>query len=165
MQLRQPPFRTAAGPAVQAVTIRFQIPVLTEDERDVLLQAAWELNKYVPSVVDGPASSMPASPGSNRPGDDFNDRGDVRAFLEAHGWVRTKKGENEYWRRPGKDSGTSATLKDRVFYVFSSNAGPFEPNQHYSPFGVCGCVTGSSESMWTTPSAAPAPMSAGTFNG
>ena len=31
-------------------------------------------------------------------------------------------GENEYWRRPGKDKGWSATLKDRVFYVFSSSA-------------------------------------------
>jgi len=43
---------------------------------------------------------------------------------------------NEYWRRPGKDSGWSATLKDGVFYVFSSNASPFEPNQGYAPFAV-----------------------------
>ena len=30
----------------------------------------------------------------------------------------------------------SATLKDNVLYVFSSNAAPFEPNQAYSPFAV-----------------------------
>jgi len=30
----------------------------------------------------------------------------------------------------------SATLKDRVFYVFSSNAAPFEPDHAYSPFAV-----------------------------
>jgi hypothetical protein len=52
------------------------------------------------------------------------------------GWSRVRGGDNEYWRRPGKDSGTSATLKDRVFYVFSSNAAPFEPNRAYSPFAV-----------------------------
>jgi len=156
------------------------LPVLTEAERDVLLQAAWELNEYLPPVVDGPTVSAdigqrsvssvgqaelsaenshraacplnngivgqrsPLSVGQcscppenvDRPGDVFNHRGDVRAVLEQCGWVRTKGGDNEYWRRPGKESGTSATLKDRVFYVFSSNAAPFEPNQPYSPFAV-----------------------------
>jgi hypothetical protein len=125
-------------------------PVLTEAERDALLQSAWELNAHVPQVVDGPSDNgvhrqrstlsveQCASPPdkSDRPGDDFNRRGDVRDLLEQHGWVRTKAGENEYWRRPGKSAGMSATLKDRVFYVFSSNAAPFEPNQAYSPFSV-----------------------------
>jgi len=147
--------------------------VLTEDQRNALLQAAWELNEYVPPVANGPkatpnsghstplsAHSANISPllahqannpplsehnshrpehvphNADRPGDDFNNRGDVRDVLEKHGWVRIKGGENEYWRRPGKTSGTSATLKDRVFYVFSSNAAPFEPNEAYSPFAV-----------------------------
>jgi len=158
-------------------------PVLTEDQRDILLQAAWDMNEYVPPVVNGPrvspdvghagplsahssnnppllghqANNPPISPhnadsapistdnshrrlppaeNADRPGDDFNNRGDVRAVLDNHGWVLVKGGENEYWRRPGKTSGTSATLKDRVFYVFSSNAAPFEHNQAYSPFSV-----------------------------
>ena len=185
-------------------------PVLTAEERDILLQAAWELNEYLPPVVDGPThngdvgqraalsaengglcaerahngdcpsnnaalcqrgpssaaqASCPsdnAHPGNcpphnvalgqrtavsvgqagcppenaDRPGDDFNRRGDVRAVLAQHGWVRAKGGENEYWRRPGKESGTSATLKDGVFFVFSSNAAPFEPGQPYSRFAV-----------------------------
>ena len=149
------------------------LPILTEAERDVLLQAAWELNRYLPPVVDGPAGSPDgghtgplsadgannspplAHPAENppisahdtdsrpisadhadRPGDDFNIRGDVRAVLEQFGWALAKGGENQYWRRPGKDSGWSATLKDRVFYVFSANAAPFEPNRAYSPFAV-----------------------------
>jgi hypothetical protein len=155
-------------------------PVLTMDERDVLLQAAWDLNEYLPPAVDGPShngtlgSRGPSSGGhgqlsaenshsgscpsdngivgqrgvlsvgqsdrppenGSRPGDDFNLRGDVRAVLAQCGWSCVRGGDNEYWRRPGKDSGTSATLKDRVFYVFSSNAAPFEPNQAYSPFAV-----------------------------
>ncbi len=125
-------------------------PVLTVAERDVLLRGAWELNEYLPPVVDGPSDNGVVgqtsrlsvghcdcpSENANRPGDDFNHRGDVRAVLEQFGWVRTKGGDNEYWRRPGKDSGTSATLKERVFYVFSSNAAPFEPNRGYSPFAV-----------------------------
>ncbi|MFB3894534.1 MAG: bifunctional DNA primase/polymerase [Phycisphaerae bacterium] len=175
-------------------------PVLTEEERDVLLQAAWDLNEYLPPVVNGPTLSTPQAtcatdiatggdcsshtvpvtstgplsfsqghcaadnphPGdcashsadvvqtsplstpqaaygadnAGRPGDDFNIRGDVRAILVNAGWVLAKPGENEYWRRPGKTNGWSATLKDRVFYVFSANANPFEPGKAYSPFGV-----------------------------
>ena len=120
------------------------LPVLTAAERDILLSAAWSLNEYVPEVVDGPrngqspahVASGPATPSTARPGDDFNAEGDVRAILEAHGWTLAKAGENEYWRRPGKTAGWSATLKDRVLYVFSSNATPFEPNKGYSPFAV-----------------------------
>jgi hypothetical protein len=121
-------------------------PVLSESERDVLLQAAWELNEYVPPVVDlppRPTSAMvtpPTAAGScasaDRPGDDFNQRGDVREVLAQAGWTRVREGVNEYWRRPGKDAGWSATLQDRVFYVFSASADPFEPNRAYSPFSV-----------------------------
>jgi hypothetical protein len=113
-------------------------PVLTEAERDVLLQAAWELNEYLPPVIDG-AKAMPAIDSAVRPGDEFNARGDIRQSLKAHGWTCVKSsgaGGNEYWRRPGKTSGWSATLKDGVLYVFSANAVPFEPNRAYSPFAV-----------------------------
>ena len=128
-------------------------PLLTEAERDLLLQAAWELNEYVPPVVDVTVNLKPgpfllradklslleagdAPPTSERPGDDFNQRGNVRAVLTQAGWTRVREGVNEYWRRPGKESGWSATLKDRVFYVFSASADPFEPNRAYSPFSV-----------------------------
>jgi hypothetical protein len=50
----------------------------------------------------------------------------VHAVLLKHGWTLVKPGGNEYWRRPGKDRGWSATLKDRVFFCFTSGAPPFE---------------------------------------
>ncbi len=111
------------------------LPVLTESERDTLLQAAWELNEYVPPAIGG-ARVAPTSDGASRPGDEFNARGEVSALLESHGWSRVKHGDNEYWRRPGKTRGWSATLKDGVLFVFSANAAPFEPNRAYSPFAV-----------------------------
>ncbi|NLE61269.1 MAG: AAA family ATPase [Planctomycetes bacterium] len=118
-------------------------PVLTEGERDALLAAAWELNEYLPPPVpearpcgQGDAKEPNVGALSGRPGDDFNRRGDVRAILEQAGWSLAKPGENEYWRRPGKTSGWSASLKGGVFYVFSANAAPFEPNRAYSPFTV-----------------------------
>ncbi len=73
-----------------------------------------------------------------RPGDDFNRRGDLVGLLDKHGWQRAgnRPDGNQHWTRPGKAQGTSATLKDGAFYVFSSNAHPFEPDEAYSPFAV-----------------------------
>ena len=118
-------------------------PLLTPDERDVLLGCAWALDETPQPVIGGdlPSSNSSAFPNScpGRPGDDFNDRGDPREVLLRHGWAMVRSGDvggNEHWRRPGKSAGTSATLKDRVFYVFSTNATPFEAHKGYSPFAV-----------------------------
>ncbi len=124
------------------------LPILTEAERETLLRAAWQLNEHWPEPVDEVEQIVnepvyEKSPSSkhvplrtDRPGDDFNRRGDPREILRKHGWVLDKPGENERWRRPGKDKDYSATLKHGVFYVFSTNAHPFEPLKPYSPFGV-----------------------------
>jgi hypothetical protein len=119
------------------------VPLLTEAQRDILLQAAWELNEYLPPAVDGPPSRSrrrnhmsTGRNGTDRPGDDFNARGDIRPILRANGWTLVRTGENEYWRRPGKNSGWSATLRDGVFYCFSTNASHFEAETAYSPFSV-----------------------------
>jgi hypothetical protein len=110
-----------------------ETPVLTPQEREILLETAWSLNEYLPTA-DVPADSQFVP--ENRPGDDFNNRGDIRALLIKHGWTLVKKAENELWRRPGKANGWSASLKDKSFYVFSGNAAPLEPNRAYSPFAV-----------------------------
>ncbi|RMF90119.1 MAG: hypothetical protein D6741_17180, partial [Planctomycetota bacterium] len=108
------------------------VPVLHPSERSLLIEAACTLNETMPPV-ERYASGFACN---GRPGDEFNERGDVREVLRRHGWQRIRGGDNEYWRRPGKEEGWSATLKDRVLYVFSSNAAPFEADRAYSPFGV-----------------------------
>ena len=110
------------------------VPTITTAERDLLLEAAWNLNQYHPQPVGEVSGSSTTD--NLRPGDDFNERGDIREILRRHGWTMVKPGANEYWRRPGKADGWSATLKDRVLYVFSANAVPFESNRAYAPFAV-----------------------------
>ena len=129
------------------------LPTISPDARQALLEAARSLDEL-------PAASCPAAPaGVNvgqrgadfvptggkdafdlAPGDDFNARGDIHPLLESAGWqfCGVKSDGNEQWTRPGKDprNGVSATYKDGSFYVFSSNAAPFEPNVKYSPFAV-----------------------------
>lgn len=112
------------------------LPVLAESDREILLEAAWSLNEYIPE----PIQHTNHSDSSNlRPGDDYNSRGNVVELLKSHGWQFVNaSGENQRWRRPEKVKGWSATLRttDNVFYVFSSNAAPFESNSAYSPFMV-----------------------------
>ena len=130
-----------------------ELPVLTAVARKALVDAARSLDEL-------PAANCPPAPAGGDtgqrgadfaptggkdawelpPGDDFNARGDIHPLLEAAGWqfCGLKADGNEQWTRPGKDprNGMSATYKDGSFYVFSSNAAPFEPNVKYSPFAV-----------------------------
>ncbi len=130
-----------------------ELPVLTAVARKALVDAARSLDEL-------PAATAPSCPAGGDtgqrgadfaptggkeawelpPGDDFNARGDIHGLLTDAGWQfgGVKSDGNEQWTRPGKDprNGMSATYKDGSFYVFSSNAAPFEPNVKYSPFAV-----------------------------
>ena len=118
------------------------LPVVSEADRDVLWQCARELNEMPdkPALpADRSHTGRMSDDGGHRPGDDYNRRGDMRALLSNHGWTYVREdGTNEHWRRPGKNKGQSATLRieDQTFYVFSSNAYPFEMNTSYRPFAV-----------------------------
>ena len=115
-----------------------QPPAVTADERDVLLGCAWALDEMPNPIVDSAWSAVPTSAAGVRPGDDYSDRGDPRDVLRAHGWTLVRGGDNEYWRRPGKTAGTSATLKDSVFYVFSTNAPSVRGTQRlFAVRGLC----------------------------
>jgi hypothetical protein len=136
-------FLCAPSPGYEILQGDFaKLSVLSEAEREFLLGTAWSLNLYVPEPAPHAVASSPSAPSTpsdspgGRPGDDYNTRGDVRALLKRHGWTLVKGGDNEYWRRPGKTSGWSATFKDGVLFVFSQNAAPFEANQAYAPFSV-----------------------------
>jgi Bifunctional DNA primase/polymerase, N-terminal/Protein of unknown function (DUF3987) len=121
-------------------------PVVTPEERGAMLECARAFNEYVePSrMLGGP--TLPQGQGTRHgvnggksPGDDYNERGDLAGLLARHGWQPVRgDGSHQYYRRPGKDrGGHSASLIDgRTFYVFSSNAHPFEADRGYSPFGA-----------------------------
>jgi hypothetical protein len=118
------------------------LPELTPDARALLLAAARQFSRATPTPPPPPqprARCAHLDHGA-RPGDDYNRRGDVPTLLEHHGWRRVRQVRaTSYWRRPGKRRGHSATFNyhaTRYFYVFSTNAPPFEPERGYSPFAV-----------------------------
>ena len=124
------------------------LPILTAEEREVLLNAAKQLNEIkeeehsalpVITLSDFTMYEPDYSHFEKRPGDDFNERINFGDMLIFYGWklLRTLPDGNQYWQRPGKDDDQqSATLKDGIFYVFSSNAAPFEANKGYTAFSA-----------------------------
>lgn len=114
------------------------IPTITPGEREALIECAKAFNERVKEarIIAPEKQQRASSNGALRPGDDFNQRGDLRALLEKHGWNRNGKlAAGERWKRPGGDR-ASATLFNNsgLFYVFSTNAQPFECDRAYTPF-------------------------------
>lgn len=115
-------------------------PTITPEEREILIEAARACNSFHPPHEVNQGLSINHQ-GGKLPGQDYDERGDLRGLLSKHGWTSKGNGTDgrEKWARPGKENGkaSSATLTDgRIFYVFSSNAYPFEAGRAYGPFGV-----------------------------
>jgi hypothetical protein len=75
----------------------------------------------------------------DRPGDLFNREATWPEILGPHLWEHIyDRGVTEYWRRPGKDQGISATVNHSgsdLLYMFSSST-QFEAFHSYSKFGA-----------------------------
>ncbi|HNT77281.1 MAG TPA: bifunctional DNA primase/polymerase [Anaerolineae bacterium] len=114
------------------------VPTVTPEQRETLLHLAQSYDRRPAVTARAPRPATPTA--GDRPGDVYNQRGDVYAVLLHHGWKLVKEVAAEsYWRRPGKHFGHGATFNYRgcnLFYVFTSNAPPFEPEQAYSRFAV-----------------------------
>jgi len=115
------------------------IATITPEERRDLWALARSFDETVNPEPE-PARAPHAAPSSEgtRPGDDFNTRADWRELLEAQGWTFVyRRGDCDYWRRPGKRQGVSACTgwggKD-FFYCFSTST-QFVPAKPYDKFG------------------------------
>lgn len=121
-----------------------QVPTISAKERVALHDSArtfdlWQDLRRSRTPRARPPSAPRAVGGTIRPGDDFNDRAKWADILLPHGWIITGDdgGEVDYWRRPGKSGGNSATTNhygNDLFHVFTSNADPFEQDVAYSKF-------------------------------
>ncbi len=115
------------------------MPVITLDERQILLDAARKFNKIVKpkKIVVGPSAKNGTH---DKPGDDFNNKTTWDEILAPAGWeLIYEKNSVGHWRRPGKEEGISATTNydgNDLFHVFSSNADPFESDTSYSKFAA-----------------------------
>jgi replicative DNA helicase len=114
-----------------------QIPTLTVEERRLLLDCARAFDE-MPPMADREAPGKPTAAGG-RPGDDFAAATTWPEILEPAGWKRIYlRGDTDYWRRPGKSYGISATTNhhgSELLFVFSTSTG-FESERGYSKFSA-----------------------------
>ncbi len=113
-----------------------KIPKLTESEREVLLSCGRSFNQVWRPAEE---SHVPAL-GSDSVGGDFCSKASWAEILKPHGFKSAgMRGDSEYWTRPGKDHGVSASTNhngSNLFYPFSTNCSPFDSSRGYNKFGV-----------------------------
>jgi bifunctional DNA primase/polymerase-like protein len=118
-----------------------RVQTITKDERQLL----WSICRSIcesPRVEQGESEERVrpvADDGHLRPGDDYNDRGDIEELLEKYEWKCLRlDNHGSLWQRPGVDAtGHSARLfKDGTLFCFSSNVEEFEVRKPYSPFAI-----------------------------
>jgi hypothetical protein len=122
-----------------------EVNTITADERGVLLDLAKRFNTYhEPSherkhYLDLDADDIPKVKSDWFASDDYNLRAEWQDILEPHGWTYAGcAGAVEFWMRPGKYQGVSATTNHLglgLLHVFTSST-EFEADRSYSKFGA-----------------------------
>jgi len=113
-----------------------ETPLLTAEEVETLRSLARSFTEKLAPIRHEKSTVVTGE----RPGDDYNNKADESAWrnlLEPLGWSFTGKVTHggKHLTRPGKNKGTSATLKNGCLYVFSSNAGiPLGPHDAFSAY-------------------------------
>lgn len=123
------------------------IPTISVDQRAILIDIAKSFDQRPANNNKLSDNKTPSKKrfGVVRPGDEYNDRADWADILVPFGWVLHRETNSvRYWTRPGKPMGISATTGfcgEDLFYAFSSNVSPFEPETSYSKFAAYALLT------------------------
>lgn len=122
-----------------------QLPVLSSGEINTVLSVCRSLNQFHGGQATMASTQATCHPvDDTRVGDIYNQSARWEDILEPHGWVLAyRSGSKLCWRRPEKTPpGISATTGcvskngRELFYVFSSNAAPFEAGISYCKFAT-----------------------------
>lgn len=114
----------------------YGINEITPEQREILHSTARQFNEvqeeYSPKIKKEKIKGT-------SPFDDYNNRGDVVALLEKHGWrIVSQKGGKTIFLRPGQTTSSSSGNFDHDknwFSVFTTSS-EFEPMTAYMPYAV-----------------------------
>lgn len=117
----------------------FIVPVISIEERELLLSAARSFNQIIEEVRPDAKVLQQSTSYQKSPWDDYNERCDAVALLEKHGWSFVqRKGERSLMRRPGHtDQYSSGDFHHdlNLLKVFSSST-QFDIGKGYKPFAI-----------------------------
>lgn len=114
------------------------IPIISIEQRNILLESARLFNEIKKNIVIQPRSAT-LKQDILSPLDDYNQRGDVVALVEHHGWKKVHTTSiRTLFLRPGDTNQQSSGDYNhdmRLFSVFSTSTA-FKPGKGYSPCAV-----------------------------
>lgn len=116
------------------------IPEITPEDRSILFDVAFTFNTYFKHKEDRPQISQQRKNYKGlTPSEDYDQRGDVVALLQNHGWTTVgRKGSKIILRRPGQTTAKSSGNFDEEsnrFSVFTTST-EFESQKPYKPYAV-----------------------------
>lgn len=120
------------------------IPTITAKEREIIMTVARSFDQMPVETSERERTAQKVvsptrSTGEISTFEDFNQRADVPALLERHGWkLHQRSGSRMIYTRPGKtDQKASANYDEsrRIFYVFSTSS-DFQSDKGYNPSQV-----------------------------
>lgn len=110
---------------------------ISPEDQETLLRLSRTLDEVGPSPYKEQETTYYA--GTERPGDKFNRETKAGDLLSKHGWTYLySRNGTDYWRRPGKTEGLSATTNHNghnAAWVFSTSTG-LPSDQYLSPFAL-----------------------------
>lgn len=121
------------------------IATITLEERDYLISRARNFNQQNISRTSQTTEQTEDTTGFDYTDPvswfNWNKVGYAKQLIKDKGWAHIDANEGEgveYWRRPGKNEGRSATWgkKHNALYVFTSSVDYFKPNCYYTPFQI-----------------------------
>lgn len=117
----------------------FSISEISIDERDILFSIARQFNQIIEEVTIPKKTFDKNNAEGLSTFQDYNNRGDVVALLQNHGWkVVGQKGNKTVFLRPGQTTSQSSGNFDHDknwFSVFTTSS-EFEPEKAYLPYAV-----------------------------
>ncbi len=123
------------------------IQTLTTDERETLIESARLIDERQPEPIRNKPERSRREYNGESPAESYVRQTDVIDLLRSYGWDNPEQAAdgNIHLTRPGKDGGTSGTVKVingvQIFYPFSTST-EFEANQGYNAFqiyAICEC--------------------------
>ena len=119
----------------------FDIPIISKNERELLLETARSLTRFFPEASSNSFSySEPAI-------NEFNNKYSIAEVLERHGWTNVNEDDQKvYWLREGSVAPHSAYYfkESKVFYCFSTST-EFKHEKPYNHFQVLQLLEGKND--------------------
>lgn len=126
-------------------TLEYDIPIITRDEREFLLDTSRSLTRYFPKQSINSSKNKTAS-GYKEPAiNGFNDKYQIIDLFTKHGWSLVNEDEDRYCLlRPGSSSAVHSGYYFRdtnTFFCFSTSTG-FQPEKPYNNFQILQVLEG-----------------------